>query len=656
MDISEGTAAGTASFPVDLVVFDMAGTTVYDGDAVNESLRGALLDVAQCATTRDAVNLVMGLRKPLAIALLLQQSTGHAPADALVNQVHDNFVDRMLNYYATSPLVREVEGAGELFAWLKSHGIKVGIDTGFNRPIAQVIIDRLGWEKNKLIDVSVTADEVPAGRPAPFMIYRCMEKTGVQQIARVVKVGDTPSDLYEGTNAGCGLVVGVTEGSHTADELRSHPHTHLIATVRDLPGCIEQSRALLDSTQPQKQLRLFTPGPLNTSATVKRMMLRDIGAWDNELIELTRGIRESLLKVARLPKEAGYEAVLMQGSGTFGVEAAVGSLVPRGGRLLVASNGAYGERIAGIAHRLGINTTVARSPECEPITPGQLQAALAGQRFEVVAIVHCETTTGVLNPIDALGPLVKKHGARLIVDAMSSFGGIDIDWQAVGCDALISSSNKCIEGVPGFSFTIVKRDWLERAQSQPRSVSLDLVDQWQGFESHGRFRFTPPTHTLRAFSQALLELEYEGGVSAREKRYQANHRALVAGMSLLGFQPAVQAEHQSHFITTFLEPLDRGFDFSRFYSGLRDRGLIIYAGKLTAVKCFRIGNIGQLSKNDITALINAMQEVLKTSGASALETGGTDGNRTSPLEGASSERAPSERAPSERASIEPCAV
>jgi 2-aminoethylphosphonate-pyruvate transaminase len=594
---------------VDLVVFDMAGTTVHDGDAVNDSLRGALQAIAQCTVTRDQVNLVMGIQKPVAIRSLLGDSTGRPPSEQLVDRVHDDFVSRMLNYYKTSPIVREIDGVSDLFKTLKSMGIKVGIDTGFNRAVAQVIIDRLGWEKNGLIDVSVTADEVVAARPAPFMVYRCMEKTGVTKVARVVKVGDTPSDLYEGTNAGCGLVVGVTEGSHTAAEMQPHPHTHLIPTVKDLPRVLIESKSITDPTR----LLLFTPGPLNTSATVKRAMLRDIGAWDDELIEITREIRTSIQDLAKLPKADGYESVLMQGSGTFGVESVVSSLVPLGGRLLVAVNGAYGERIAIIAKKLGIDTTVLQCDERQPILASAVTDAIqAGKKFDVVAVVHCETTTGLLNPIQEIGAAVKKLGCRLIIDAMSSFGGIEIDWRAVGVDALVSSSNKCIEGVPGFSFAIIRRDWLESAKGHARSLSLDVVEQWLGFETHGRFRFTPPTHVLRAFQQALRELKDEGGVAARETRYRANHRTLIGGMTAMGFGMAIDPIHQSHFITTFLEP--EKFEFTTFYKALRDRGLIIYAGKLTATKCFRIGNIGRLYETDIRDLLLAIGQVLDEQG------------------------------------------
>jgi phosphonatase-like hydrolase len=249
----------------DLIVFDMAGTTVYDGDAVHDSIREAMACVAHCTVTRDEVNTVMGLQKPTAIRVLLRQALASEPTDDLVNCTYEDFEKRMIGYYTTSPAVREVAAVSDLFRTLKGMGIKTAVDTGFSRSIAQVILDRLGWEKQKLIDASVTVDEVSMGRPAPFMIHRCMEKTGVTNVSRVVKVGDTPSDLYEGTNAGCGLVIGVTTGSHTAEELRIHPHTHLIPDVSDLLRCLESAQTAHDPAT----LRLFTPEPLNSSITVK---------------------------------------------------------------------------------------------------------------------------------------------------------------------------------------------------------------------------------------------------------------------------------------------------------------------------------------------------------------------------------------------------
>jgi 2-aminoethylphosphonate-pyruvate transaminase len=233
-----------------------------------------------------------------------------------------------------------------------------------------------------------------------------------------------------------------------------------------------------------------------------------------------------------------------------------------------------------------------------------------GTAFTHLAMVHCETTTGILNPVEPIGRLARESGITFIVDAMSSFGAIPLDLPAIGIDFLVSSANKCIEGVPGFSFVLAQRDKLAACAGQSRGLSLDLHEQWRGFESNGQFRFTPPTHALLAFSRALRELADEGGVAARAARYQANHRALLAGMTRLGFRAFLPPEHQSPIITTFLEPGDPRFRFEEFYERLSRHGHLIYPGKLGQGTGFRIGNIGRLHESDIQALLTAVTAVL----------------------------------------------
>ena len=362
---------------------------------------------------------------------------------------------------------------------------------------------------------------------------------------------------------------------------------------------------------PARDKLLFTPGPLTTSATVKQAMLRDAGSWHFEFNAVVASIRERLLELAGLSKGAGYEAVLMQGSGTFGVESAVASAVPRDGRLLVLANGAYGERIAQIAAVAGIDAQVLRIPEDTPADAEAVARALAEDAsITTVAAVHCETTTGILNPIDAIGHAVAAEGRTYIVDAMSSSGALPIDMVGSGIDFLVSSANKCIEGVPGFSFVIARRDALASCEGRARSLSLDLYAQWHGFQKNGQFRFTPPTHVLLAFDQALRELEEEGGVAARGARYAANHATLVEGMRTMGFQPYLRPEVQSPIITSFYYPDHPRFDFDDFYRGLSDRGMIIYPGKLSDVDCFRIGSIGRIWPADVRQLLSAIREVM----------------------------------------------
>jgi len=360
---------------------------------------------------------------------------------------------------------------------------------------------------------------------------------------------------------------------------------------------------------------LFTPGPLTTSNTVKAAMLHDAGSRDREFLETVREIRQRLLGLggARPPGQGGeFECVLMQGSGTFAIESVVSSAIPRGGKLLVLVNGAYGRRIARMARVHGIETETLEAPENLRILPEAVAARLAAERgFTHVAVVHCETTTGILNPIEAIGAVVERAGAAYIVDAMSSFGAIPVDLAAARVDFLISSANKCIEGVPGFGFVLARRARLLEAEGLARTLSLDLHAQWAGLEADGQFRFTPPTHALLAFQQALLELEAEGGVGGRATRYAANHAALMAGMAALGFQAYLAPELQSYIITAFRYPEHTAFCFEDFYARLSELGFVIYPGKLTEEACFRIGTIGRLFPPDIEALLAAMRRVLE---------------------------------------------
>jgi 2-aminoethylphosphonate-pyruvate transaminase len=358
---------------------------------------------------------------------------------------------------------------------------------------------------------------------------------------------------------------------------------------------------------------LFTPGPLTTSATVKAAMLRDTGSRDHDFLETVREIRERLLAIggAASSNVGEYACVLMQGSGTFAIESVISSVIPSDGKLLVLVNGAYGRRIAQIARVHGIETETVDAPENRKISPEAVAERLSAQRaITHVAVIHCETTTGLVNPIEEIGALVERACAVYIVDAMSSFGAIPLDLSAARIDFLISSANKCIEGVPGFGFILARCGRLVEAKGRARTLSLDLHAQWAGLESDGQFRFTPPTHALLAFRQALLELEAEGGVAGRSARYRANHAALMRGMEDLGFEAYLMPEDKSSIITTFRYPEHPKFQFEEFYARLSQLGFIIYPGKLTAEPCFRIGTIGHLFSPDIEALLTAMRRVL----------------------------------------------
>jgi 2-aminoethylphosphonate-pyruvate transaminase len=366
---------------------------------------------------------------------------------------------------------------------------------------------------------------------------------------------------------------------------------------------------------PSPDKLLFTPGPLTTSLTVKQAMLHDVGSRDPQFIQIVRGIREELLRLGGVSRDAGYEAVLMQGSGTFGIEAVISSVIPRDGKLLVVVNGAYGERIVTIANRHGIPVAVCRTDEDTLPDLAAIEAVLKNDAaITHVAAVHSETTAGILNPIEAIGRIVKHAGREFIVDAMSSFGAIPLNLISTGADYVVSSANKCIEGVPGFAFVLARRESLLQTEGRSRTLSLDLFAQWKGLEKDGQFRFTPPTHALLAFAQALQELRDEGGIVGRGARYRANHAALLAGMKRLGFRPYLAPEVQSIIITTFHYPNDPKFAFEEFYRRLFDKGFVIYPGKLTKLDCFRIGNIGRLYEKDIQSLLAGMESVLKEMG------------------------------------------
>lgn len=361
-----------------------------------------------------------------------------------------------------------------------------------------------------------------------------------------------------------------------------------------------------------RQPLLFTPGPLSTSLTVKQAMLKDMGSRDHVFMNAVKDIRSGLLQLAHVSKEDGYECVIIQGSGTFAVESVISSVVGDKGRLLVLANGAYGERIAKMAviHRLDHH--VLRFEEDTVVTPGMTEAFLRDDPAVThVACIHSETTTGLFNPVAEIGAVCKKYGKVFIVDAMSSFGGVAMNMKSMQIDFLVSSSNKCIEGVPGFAFALCKRNELEKAKGQARTLSLDIYDQWAGLEASGQFRFTPPTLSLMAFLKAMEELEEEGGIPAREQRYKENKRMLDEGMAALGFNPYLRPEIQGHIISSFLYPPDPAFNFGIFYEKLNRRGFVIYPGKLSKANAFRIGNIGQIFSRDIKALLAAIKEVLE---------------------------------------------
>ncbi|AIO35925.1 2-aminoethylphosphonate--pyruvate transaminase [Burkholderia pseudomultivorans] len=358
---------------------------------------------------------------------------------------------------------------------------------------------------------------------------------------------------------------------------------------------------------------LLTPGPLTTSATTRHAMQQDWGSWDAAFNRLTATVCADLVDIARGGDQ--YVCVPMQGSGTFAVEAALGTLVPRDGVVLVPDNGAYCARILKILGRLGIDAIALPFGEDAAVDPAAVEAALAREpRITHVALVHLETSAGILNPLDAIAAVCRQHGKRLIVDAMSSFGALPIVLADSGIDALVSASGKCLEGVPGMGFAIVRRDALEASEGNARSLALDLHDQHVYLRKTGQWRFTPPTHVIAALRAALDQYLAEGGQPARGARYAENCRTLVDAMRALGFTPFLDARVQAPVIVTFHAPAHPAYDFRRFYDAVRDAGFILYPGKLTQLETFRVGCIGAIDSNDIRRAVAAIAQAVESLG------------------------------------------
>lgn len=359
-----------------------------------------------------------------------------------------------------------------------------------------------------------------------------------------------------------------------------------------------------------EQPYLLTPGPITTTLSVKQAMLRDWGSWDGDFREMTAQLCRQLVQL--IDGEESHVCVPMQGSGTFAVEATLATLVPETGKLLILMNGAYGQRMGKIMDYLGRDYVALDKGDYEPPRAREVEAMLvADPGITHVALVHCETSSGILNPVQEIAEVVASHGRRLIIDSMSAFGAVEISAGKVMFDALISSANKCFEGVPGFSFSLIRQSALEASEGNAHSLSLDLLDQWRYLARTGQWRYTPPTHVVAAFLQALKEHAEEGGIAGRHARYQRNRERLVTGMRELGFQTLLSDEWLSPIIVTFFSPGHDNFSFQTFYDRMKARGFIIYPGKLTEAESFRLGCIGQLYDAQIDAVLAAVAEVLE---------------------------------------------
>lgn len=362
---------------------------------------------------------------------------------------------------------------------------------------------------------------------------------------------------------------------------------------------------------------LLTPGPLTTSLATKAAMLRDWGSWDASFNAITATIRRDLVDVVH--GAATHVCVPLQGSGTFSVEAAIANLVPREGKVLVPQNGAYCQRIVKILGYLGRAHAALDLPEDRCPTGAMVDEALrADPAITHVAQVHCETGTGILNPLPDIAEACARHGKGLIVDAMSSFGAIAIDVSRHPVDAVVAASGKCIEGVPGMGFVIARKEALEKCQGNSHSLAMDLLDQWSYMERTTQWRFTPPTHVVAAFRAALDQFLAEGGTPARGARYARNCATLIDGMSALGFETFLPRELQAPVIVTFHAPGDASYAFRPFYDRVKARGYILYPGKLTQVETFRVGCIGAIDANEMRNVVSAVADALSEMGVTRM--------------------------------------
>lgn len=361
---------------------------------------------------------------------------------------------------------------------------------------------------------------------------------------------------------------------------------------------------------------LLTPGPLTTTLRTKLAMLKDWGSWDGDFIAITARVRQRLLDIVH--GQDSHVVVPLQGSGTFSVEAAVATVVPpgsQGGHVLVPDNGAYCKRAAKLTQMMGRRATVLPTAEDQPVSAEAVAAALrADPSITHVVLIHCETGTGVENPLAAVAAVCAEHGKGLIIDAMSSFAALPIDARTIRFDALVAASGKCLEGVPGMGFVFLRQAILDRCAGNSQSLAMDLHDQNAYMGKTGQWRFTPPTHVLAALDEAIAQFVEEGGQPARLERYVDNYRTLVGGMQALGFRPFLRPEVQAPIIVTFHAPTHPAYDFKRFYDGAKARGFILYPGKLTQVETFRVGCIGAIGRNEMAQAVAAVADTLREMG------------------------------------------
>ena len=604
------------------VIFDWAGTTIdYGSVAPLKGFIDGFKHIGYDITNEMA-------RKPMG---LLKIDHTRAIADMLEDELTEEQIQTAYSVFEET-LFANIASHCEIkdhvldaVAEMRRRGIKIGSTTGYTSEMMETVAPKVAAQGYSP-DYYVTPDMVSKGRPYPYMVWKNMTELDIDNPRHLVKIGDTLSDIGEGLNVGCwtvGVIMGSSELGLTREEVEALDPTELairkqavheryyqagadyiIDDIDQLIGVIDDiNRKLAQNTA----YKLLTPGPLSTRASVKQAMMVDHCTWDDEY----QGITTSILNdITAISANDDYATVLLQGSGSYAVEAMVNGLIYSNKKLLILSNGAYGERIVTMAQIAGHKYTVLRFANTQPVDMEQVEAVLKeeGGDIEALVFVHCETTVGIINPVEALTKLAKDLGKTVLVDAMSSFGAYDIDMAGWGIDALAASANKCLEGAPGISFVIATKQILKDAKDVSTVHSLDLYDQYKGlYQGGGKFRFTSPTNIVLGLRQAIDNYHLEGGLTARAIRYQRNQQVLVSGLAKLGIKAVIETAHQSHIITAFhLEELD----FNQLYQGLKAEGFIIYPGKLTSIPTFRLGNIGDVYPSDMERLVDIVKTLV----------------------------------------------
>ncbi len=604
------------------VLFDWAGTTIDYGCMAPIAGFMAAFDSIGVKISMEQARAPMGMLKldhTRAIAASIKDRT---ISEAEIQKAYSVFEDKLFetldNHCEVLPHVLET------IKTLRELDIKIGSTTGYTTAMMDIVLKRAA-QNGYRPDYCIASDKVSKGRPAPFMIWNNLTYFGIENPREAIKVGDTVADIKEGLNAGCwsvGVIMGSSELGLTQEEVRTLSQTELTAKkefarkrfyeagadyiindMSELLGVIDQINLRLEQNAPRK---LMTPGPLTTKSNVKQAMLTDHCTWDDEYKAITTEIMSDITNISA---NETYATVLLQGSGSYAVEAMLNCFCGKDDKLLLLTNGEYGNRMVTTLEKSGKPFACIKGDMCKPVELSATEKALKEDRdITTVVFVHCETTTGVLNPLEELTKLAKRYNKKVFVDAMSSFGAYEIDMVGLDIDALAASANKCLEGLPGISFVIAKKELLEQSKGNSPSHSLDLYDQYQGlYAGGGKFRFTSPTNILLALREAIRQYKQEGGLIARQKRYLENHKVLVEGLKKMHLNPIVPEQYQSHIITTFYLG---DINFQRLYDRLKKYGFVIYPGKLTDTPTFRLGNIGDVYPSDMKKLVKIFKEHL----------------------------------------------